>query len=591
MTQEFEETLDWAGGYFPNQAVIGKNSRIKNSLMPGSKNVWIEGPSKFTSWDGPAPFANFGNNTTHIVGGLLGTLRTGSVIQFLDRRYWAIGSGNVNVGDGTSVTALGSLTGKENILHYFAIIFGTQIGQPTAALLRAGISKPVGVPLISPAADKTNGRTSGLISLRVSYVSPVTESESNASDPSVPVMFDGDNVQVVLPPTPPEVLQGGGTPLIRLYSSFRGFGAFGPWFYVGNSERPLTSPFTTTWTDGDLLRILAPIDNDPPRSATHCFSLGDILVLAGEGGRLQASKPGLPEAYPPDFETSLDPQEDVLAIRGRPEDGWQYVCCRNSIHAVSLNEDDARPIIPRAIFGQVGIANKNAATQVSGQLYGYSAKKHAFRTSGSKDPDVEFALPVESDMADWDPNKVVVGYHQTEDCVVYFHKKIALVYKRKLDQWCAPFVIDTESNTTGEEVASCETIAGQLVFSVGTADGGQIQYVFSGGNNPNIPWRAIPFWREGDGGQGYDKTIDAYIFSYGIGAGKQIEAILRGDFDLNKIRATSGLLSGSAKALYSPWIRPNITDIKAFTVEFRGQGGGQTVQDCVVLGGVCNMQV
>lgn len=598
MTEDFKEVLDWAGGFISNQAAIGENSRFKDCLIPGSKNVWIEGRSRFRSWDGLAFFNNFGNSVTHIVGGMLGTLKRGSVIQFLDRLYWAIGDGNVSVGNGSTVTALGSLGGaRTNILHYYATqVLTGSLGMPISGLFQAGISKPVSPPVISAHTSKTvngiAGRLSGLVSIRVSYVSSITGTEGNASDPSNTVAFDGDYVQILLPPTPPDARQAGGVPKVRIYSTVRGFGAFGPWFYVGQSEFNQESPHITTWSDGDLLRILAPIDHDPPRQATHCFSLGDVMILAGAGGRLQASLPGFPEAYPPDFETNLDPQEDVLAIRGRPEDGWQYVCCRNSIHTVSLNLDDEAPITARAIFGQVGIANPNAACQVSGQLYFYSGGKNASRTSGSRDPDSSFALAVEDQMQDWDPNKVVVGYHQIEDCVCYFHETTCLIYKRKLDQWCAPFILDNlAGNSSGAEVSSCETIDGRLIFSVGTSDGGQLQYALSGGSNPNLPWKAIPAWREGQGGQGYDKTITHFIFSYDIGSGKQIECLLRGDFDLSTVRATSGLLSGSALPVYAKWVQCNINNIKVFTLEFQGTGGNQLVQDCLVLGGVCTLRV
>lgn len=598
MTQDFTEILDWANGFISNQTPIGVNSRLKDSLMPGSFNTWIEGRSRFRSWDGLAFFNNFGNNTTHIVGGLLGTLQTGSIIMFLDGLYWLIGSGNANVGNSTTVTALGSLSGNRlNKLHYFnskslAAGGGGPIGPTPPSLLPAGISTPTSPPVIAvaPKVAGDGARLSGLVSVRVTYVSPVTGSESNGSPPSVAVNFDMDNVQITLPPTPPELLLGGGTPKVRLYATFRGFGAFGPWFYVGGSERDLQSPFTTTWSDGDLLRILAPIDHDPPRSATHCFSLGDIMILAGAGGRLQASKPGLPECYPPDFETNLDPQEDVLAIRGRPEDGWQYVCCRNSIHAVSLNEDELAPIIPRAIFGQVGIANKNAATQVSGQLYFYSSLKNASRTSGSKDPDSSFSVDVEDQMQDWNPSLVCVGYHQEEDAVFYFHRTTALVYKRKLGMWCAPFILDLEAgNTTEEDVSSCETINGQLIISVGSSDGGQLQYRVSGGTNPNMPWRAIPFWRDGEGGQNYDKTLHHSRFSYNVPQGQTVEAILRTNFDLATVRHTSGPLAGGPLSKYSKWQQFNVTDAKAFTVDFQGTGGNAMVEQVTVEGGTCNI--
>lgn len=416
MTRDFKVPMRWSEGYYPNQALSGEGSRILDSLMPPSKNMWIEGPNKARSWDGMASFGSFGNKVMALVGEILGTLTTGNIIRFRDGMAWVVGSGPVKIGSGGAGTSLG--TASANL----------QFSNALGSLTMAGIPKAIGTPGLFYATrsgllrtdpnalnadDIIAGRNNGLISIKISACSldqgvNRAISEGNASEPSVPVLFN-DQAAIIRFPTNPIP---GRLAAWRIYSTFRGFGKFGPWFFltqvpvIGAAESSYpgkvtgapAGEFAITWSDGDLKSIFAPIDHDPPPAGTHVFSLGDVMVVVSGAGRLNVSKPGFPEAYPPDFEAFLDPQEAVISIRGRPSDGWLYLGCRNSLHTVSLNEDPIVPIIPRSEWGQTGVANPNAMCLVNNVLYVYSGEKLFNRTSGIKDqPDKRWAIPVESE--------------------------------------------------------------------------------------------------------------------------------------------------------------------------------------------------
>lgn len=193
-----------------------------------------------------------------------------------------------------------------------------------------------------------------------------------------------------------------------------------------------------------------------------------------------------------------------------------------------------------------------------------------------------------------DPAECCVGWHQMEDCMVYFFGDVAFVYKVKLNMWCAPFYIQDGGVPAGQRVVGCETLNGRLIFS--TTDG--TMYEFSGGASTTIPWKAIPFWRDpGPGGEGWPCEIDGYTWSYEIPMGSEMRAILRTNFNLQDAIFDPGPSVGVGRGRYSDWAKFDLhndlqgREIKTFTLEFQGTGGGCVVFNGVVTGGVSRMQI
>lgn len=602
MTRGFTEKLRFSNGYVPNMNKVG-DARLRDGLDIGSKNVWIEGIDRIRSWDGIASYASFGNTIMQLVGRIIGTIGSGNVVRFRDGMTWCVGSGKVSIGDNNGSV---QFSGNASSDLQFANALGT--------LVMAGIPKPVGTPVITPvttiSSTNVTGRINGAISIRVSYRAFDTKAEGNASEPSASVTFTDGVARFTFPASPLPISRN---PIRVVYSSRRGFGKFGPWFKLvevpflspesvsnvtqpGNSMGPASDgQFYYTWSDGDLKSIFAPIDFDPPDGgATHVFSLGNVLCVVYPGGRIVASIPNSPESYSPDGEVFLDPQEDVTRVIGRPGDGWLYLACRNSIHTANFREDISPAIFTRSIYSNSGIANPNACALYGDVLYYYSALKGFRRTGGGSEPDPTFAINVESEPArmGWNPDFVCVGYHEEEDAVFYIHKTIALVYKIKLNQWCAPFDMRDGGIPAGQEVTSCVTIGGKLVIATGTADGTRQQFVITGGNSTTIPFKAVPFWKDGgEDGEGYLKRVDHYRFAYELRQGATIRAILRTNFDLSTARDILDSQQGAGIGKYSAWRYTNIPDVLSFTLEFEGQGGNASIYNGIVLGGKTTMRV
>lgn len=609
MTTPFQERMTWGRGFVSNQSLVGPE-RIQDSLIPGSSNVWVPGPGRVVSWDGTLFFSGYGNETMMLSGDKIGTLAAGSVIVYRERSIYFIGSGSVRVGNDV-FSFLFTNPASSQLQVRVPPTTGQEPLTSSGIEVTVGLAKPqppgFRVAKNSDGSPKA-GRAQGTFSVRASLYREVTGGEGNASEPSVIVTAADNTLAIQLPPA--GSMSAASPSHINVYSTRRGFGAIGPWFFLTripvNTQRAIAEGFTVdpdvtmgtyiqlNYSDGDLIGgRFAPIDYDPPLPGTHCFSLGDVIVVAGVlgGSGLSPSIPGAVEAFSPLNITFLNPQEPIIGIRGRASDGWQYVFCRNSLHAVSLG-DEVTPIIPRAIWPNTGIANKNAAAFVNSEFYGFSGKKGAVRTSGTEDPDSTFALPVENIMGTWNPNNVVVGYSHDDDCVVYFHGLTALPFMRKQGIWSAPFNL-ADGGAQGNRVLSAVEYKGKLIFAtdfaaVGDGPQGVVMYEFSGGGLTTVPWKIVPAWRDG-GAEGWYKTITGWRTSYNTGSSNLTSRLLT-NFDPTTAQETD-VSAGAGRPVYDDWVKTNVKDAKVFTLEQSGTGGGREVEGTTVIGGITKMRV
>ena len=581
MTTPFQELFSFDGGYYPNQGLVG-GERVPNTLIEGSKNVWVEGPNRVRSWNGALAYASYGNTIMGLLGNQIYTLSSGSACLYRSGTIFYVGSGSLVTGT-TSGTTQGTASSS------LSIVLGP--GNIVNAGITVGTSE---VPGVSVSTENASQIQPGVYSVKYTLSRLSTGAESNGTVASANITLDGTKKLRITFPNQSVFSR-------NIYISKRGFPQ-GPWFKVPSSA-PLVSPYVKDTSsspvilplnglsplvvdvdirDGDLLDINPPLDYDAPLAATHVFALGDIIILVGGlgGGGVQFSKPGKPEAFPPDFVTFLTPNEPVLGIRGRPADGWQYVFCRNSLHAVLLTGDDLVPVTTRAIWSETGIANPNAASFVGGEFYGYSGRRGALRTTAGNqtaEPDVTFAIPIESDMQSWVPANVVVGYSQDDDCVVYFHGNQAWPYKRKLGKWSAPFTL-ADGGASGN-VTSCVTFQGKLIFSIGSS-----MFEFSGGSTVT-PWTIVPQWREP--GQGYYSTLTGYRTAFDVGTATLRQEILT-NFNTAMVKDTFNVTG--ANAGYTLWRKKNIKNIKSFTIRYSSSGANHYVYESNAIGGITRMR-
>lgn len=574
MTTELNDLISFDGGYFPTQGLIN-GERVPNTMIEGSKNVWFEGPNRIRSWGGVSSYASYGNSVMGLLGSNIYTMASGSACLYRNGAIFFIGSGAIQYGS-TTATNIGNASTTLRLT----------LDGSSGSSFAAGISAPTNAPTATQSATASNQPLVGTYSFKYTVIRDSDNAESNGSPASDVFTSDGKH-KVTLTLQSGPIIAGASTSL-GIYISRRGFPE-GPWYYLRKVPSS-TSSIDLAWLDGDLLRFTSPLDNDPPLAGTHVIALGDRIVLLGVlgGGGVSCSKPNNGEHFPPDIITYLNPNEPIIGIRGRPSDGWQYVFCRNSLHAVLLTGDDNAPIETRAIWSETGIANANAASFVGGEFYGYSGRRGALRTTAgnqSAEPDVSFAMPIESDMASWDSSKVVVGWSPDDDAVVYFHDNTAWVYKRKTGKWCAPFILADGGAASGT-VTSCVTYMGKLIFSIGSA-----MYEFSGGTSNSIPWKIMPQWRDG-GAPGYYKTITRWRTACDVGT-----SALNTDLLINFLSASAesqaftGTASGGVTAAYPDWKKTNIKNVIAYTLQYTGTGANQYVYGSTVLGGISRITV
>jgi hypothetical protein len=521
-------------GYVSNQPPQGS---IPNSAVAGS-NVLFTGIGLCRSYRGDSSVAGNGGDAMWLVGTEIGGVRgTGSVILYRNAK-WHIGSGTGFVGSTTY-----SLTADLAIDH------ASYTGP-------AGLSAPGTVTIAESAT--VSPKMQGSYSVKLTRVRSSTGAEGNASEASNVLSVMQKKVTVTFPAT------ADGQDKWGIYCTRRGFGATGPWYWL----RDVASGGASTdidWYDGDLVDRFAPFDNDPPLDGTHCFSLGSIMNVAGVlGNGVSPSKPGKPEAFPPDTVVFLNPNETILAVTGRASDGWQYIICRNSLHAAIITGSSINPIIMRPIWTDTGFASMKSFCLVESELYGYTGKRGAVRTRQQSEPDTSFAFPVLPTMEGWTSSGVAVGYSAEHDMVVYGHGSELIAYNRTTEQWSTPL-------TFSGSVQSMVTKAGVLYISSANA-----LYTFDTGSGSS--WSIRPVWTDGGVGP-FPKTIRRMMVSanYAVDIALLTNLSTSAAFTDTTSDATSG-------DHHTNWYKLNVRRAKTLTVSISGSGSAQTVYDVFVDG-------
>lgn len=542
MGRPFREVFAWDRGYCPNQTPI---EAIANSIYRGS-NVLFRGARLAESFKGmgSGAGANTGQATMMNVANLPAGLATGDVV-LLRTPTWFIGSGTVRIGGVSIGTANSTLQLN---------LGGTSAG----TVYSAGLSAPA-APTIA-AAGLTGKKNQGSYSVRVTLVRSTTRAESNASPVSNVVSVRRDAITVTAP-TP-----SNGADRWAIYASRRGFGSTGPWYFLGEYSSFTTQ--TVEWYDGDLTDTLSPIDFDPASSypGTHCFALGNVMVIAGyEVAGLVPSIPGHYEAFPPDSVSFLNPHEPIVGVRGRATDGWQYIACANSLHAAILTPSGEFPIVPRAIWTDVGFQNPDAFCLVESELWGFSGARGAVRTRQQGEPDTTFAYDVQSDFSSFDPAATVVGYDPANDLVVYASGTTALAFNRATSQWSTPLDLPAS-------VDAAVTIAGNLKLSIG----GQL-YTFNSGSGTT--WSLTPAFKNA-GAPGFNKTITRVLLSTNCDATAYMLANLDGTNGASmSVASPTGTYGG-----HGAWNKLNFKNAKTYSVRATGTGAGDSIYEIIVDG-------
>jgi len=193
------------------------------------------------------------------------------------------------------------------------------------------------------------------------------------------------------------------------------------------------------WFDNELIPISPPIDAFPPAiTASFIAGLGNVMILIGteEGLGIAVSSPNFPEAYPPELRQNLP--EAPVGVLSRPQDGFLYVVCENSVHELRWSGIITSPIAVRAVANQVGAAGQRGMCQAGEDIYLFTKSKKPARILGNGVIDTNFGDRVEALTKTWNPLNVSLSFDESKSYIAYCHGTQMLLYYPAQDYWTPP---------------------------------------------------------------------------------------------------------------------------------------------------------
>lgn len=527
---KISQSYSFSGGYVSDSS-LGV-PLMDNAMVPPSRSVVYSRTGLPEAFAGVVPFGEQVRQNVFRVNRIGGTVRfpfgpvmaaglgvtetetqygRGSVFLYSGPCLFYIGRGGV-IWDGRD----GFIGEASSELKYFVpaniggpgepIYDGTLPG--TGEFL-VGIFAPPNAPDV---AVSGSGLMKGSFSFRYTFARPIPGSgiisEGNPSPVSVAVLPEDEAVRVTFPnfgptPIPPNSF-------INLYATPRGFGAIGPWYFLRAVE---ASDLTTVdgfpnsilvnFRDNELdLGRIPPLDHFRPPTGMYALPIRDTIAIVGASGgtTVVCSKPGAPEAFPP---------QNILALPDKPtgvlsdnNSGLGFISCASSLHAISYTGTQfGPPIDVTQIWSGVGVAHQGAMTLAGGDIYAFT-KEGACRTGEGGQPDLSFAIPVRGFLSQWDEETACVGFDPRDNAVVFACGSEAIIYYPDKDKWSAP--LELRDYIGPVSVSNFFTFRNALYFDA-----------FSFQGNPLI--------EAGRFSQGFDRGASAYLtFEWGRFSGSSI---------------------------------------------------------------------
>lgn len=439
---------------------------------PGSFNVLFPGegrPSIFKGLSSSSSVA--GRNYFQFLNSIasLGNYATagkGSIFPFIALSALYIGTGPVSSGPaGLTGTATTTLTMRLRVSGSYV---NAASGPFTVGLVKPGT---VTVAAMTPILETA---MTGSRSFRITRIRSTTGGESVASVQSASVTFAAQSARLTFP-----ALDSNGQDRWGVYSTLLDFSLAGPhYFYTEIADSALSTiggvarSYEVGFHDGQLTDILAPTDHFPPPVGTHGGALETVLFVAGcygdsvttsdPGNAIACSLPGYPEAFLP--ENVLYLPEPPTAVISRAADGYVFVFCANSLHALTYT-GGTPPLALQTLWPDVGIRFHHNACTAEGVLYCWTEKRGAVRLGQNGEPDTSFAARISGQMDGWSAENVVVGYAPDDQLVYFIHNYSMLIYNKAADMWSTPVDLRWIANAPAGVAAGCYTFGGNLHVS------------------------------------------------------------------------------------------------------------------------------
>lgn len=205
------------------------------------------------------------------------------------------------------------------------------------------------------------------------------------------------------------------------------------------------------WLGGELLPIVPPIDANPPEAGMFVVSIADVMAVIGtfDGMTVSVSRPGFPESYPARWAQSLP--EPAVAVIGRPQDGFVYILCKNSIHQlIWTGATDGPPLVLRPIWDRHGCAGQLSACVVGTVLYWATPTGKFMRATPDGQVDLDFGAEIEADTAGWTPANIIVTYDEGRRTVLFAHAATVYPYMLGTNEMFSPKIDNATTGTLGQ---------------------------------------------------------------------------------------------------------------------------------------------
>lgn len=195
---------------------------------------------------------------------------------------------------------------------------------------------------------------------------------------------------------------------------------------TGSGKTMAMSAIRAEWFDGDLRDIIDRNIQRPPRAAGITL-FRDRLVLWGIPDTNNATAT---EATGNGFGVMLNNNPEHLGTLARATasgsnilsalaaDGPIYFMTTTSLEIIEPVSNGDQPFVPRVI-AEPGFKAATNGCLYKDWFYGFNNKP--LRTRARENIDVQFAAPVEGDMADWDAERVIVTQDPDNEAVLYIY--------------------------------------------------------------------------------------------------------------------------------------------------------------------------
>lgn len=337
------------------------------------------------------------------------------------------------------------------------------------------------------------------------------------------------------------------------------------------------------WRNGELTDLIE-FDNDEPPILDGVMLFNNV-PFGWKGSTLYPSKIGNPESFPRIYARSTQTGADIVtALAG---DARMFLLTTNGLEVVTFTQNPVDPFLIRQVWS-FGFSSPTQAVVAEGTLFaavGTINGVKIVRTRVDDSPDLEFSAPVESDMATWRADRVVMGLDPANGAILAMHydgtsTTTVIPYMLQQGVWGLPIEISGQVTSAATVGNACEIVI---------QSGADYQvYQWEGGTGEDIQsYVAFPFIDK----DGLRQTIKALKFT--------------GNADMLYIfKAEPGIpipdVTDESKAVvalpladslqHQNIIFTNVPNAQSFSIRVDSSGNAALITEVVALGLINGMQ-